>query len=295
MLFRSTVPIYPTISSHPDIDKAHTCEVFKRPSFPTDFLRTNRQIHAEASAVLWGDNQIVFQFPLNWNLEYNQSRQSANGRGERRPPWFVRRETFMPSPEHLHQIRNLVIEVYLMRSSKTENTPANKPARPSTIVRKQLTAFCEAMRTGHQLHTLEIRFTNSNSTYNPNEVLEDFGPVHHHSHPENHPWTRHDRCCFSNLYAAFGRKGLNIDELEELCRQAIDVDQQVLEPLMELRGVGNVNVVGRITDDWAEFIKICMQDATGTKTEAGTFEHRTVVQWVEPPAKRKGKKRTRIE
>jgi hypothetical protein len=130
MLFRSTVPIYPIIS-------IHSCDVFERFSFPTDFLRTNRQIHAEASAVLWGDSQIVFQFPLNWNLEYNQCR------GERRPPWFVKRETFMPSPEHLHQIRNLVIEVYLMRSSRsrTVNTLANKPAFPSRTVRKQLTAF----------------------------------------------------------------------------------------------------------------------------------------------------------
>jgi hypothetical protein len=64
-LFRSTIPIYPTIASHPNVDATRGCEVFKRPSFPTKFLRTNRQIHAEASAVLWGDNQVVLQFPLN--------------------------------------------------------------------------------------------------------------------------------------------------------------------------------------------------------------------------------------
>jgi len=210
-----------TIDSHRKVDTNKGYEVFKRPSFPTGFPVANRQIHAEASSVLWGDNQIVFQFPLNWNLEYYQSSQPANCRGKGRPPWFIRQETFMPSVEYLHQIRNLVIEVYLMRSSMTFKTQANKPARPSTTVRKQFIAFFKAMKTGHQLQTVEVRFTNSNGTDNPNEVLEEFGPVRHHSHPDHHPWARHDKCCFSNIDEAFGRKDLNIRELEGLCRQRL--------------------------------------------------------------------------
>jgi hypothetical protein len=67
MLFRSSVPLYPAIDSTPQKDLSRNCKIFPRASFPIPFLLTNRQINQEASAVLWGDNQIVLQFLLNWN------------------------------------------------------------------------------------------------------------------------------------------------------------------------------------------------------------------------------------
>jgi hypothetical protein len=98
-------------------------------------------------------------------------------------------------------------------------------------------------------------------------------------------------CCFQTSWGAFGRKNLNSQDLEVLCRQSVDVDQQVLEPLTKLRGVQNVEVVGRVTDDWAEFVKVWMEGKLGTTLEDGVFEHRTAVQWVDPPRRKRGRKR----
>ena len=67
----------------------------------------------------------------------------------------------------------------------------------------------------------------------------------------------------------------------------------MLEPLTELRGVVNVSVVGRVTNDWAEFIKICMQGAGGMSIKKGTFTHRTAMEWAELSAKIKGNRKTR--
>ena len=82
----------------------------------------------------------------------------------------------------------------------------------------------------------------------------------------------------------------SLEGLEVLCRQSVDVDQQVLEPLTKLRGLQNVTVEGRITDDWAEYLKVCMKGEVGTTLDE-VFEHRTHVQWVEPPKRRKGRRR----
>ncbi|CZR53946.1 related to human band 3 anion transport protein [Phialocephala subalpina] len=51
MLFRASIPIYPTALNHPEKDLSRNCQIFPRPSFPVSFLLTNRQIHQEASAV----------------------------------------------------------------------------------------------------------------------------------------------------------------------------------------------------------------------------------------------------
>ena len=84
-------------------------------------------------------------------------------------------------------------------------------------------------------------------------------------------------CCSRFGDSAFERKDLDVEELEVLCRQSIDVDQQVLEPLTTLTGIENVIVMGRVSEDWAEFLVRCMETAPGT--QAGNFEHRTTVQW----------------
>jgi len=84
-----------------------------------------------------------------------------------------------------------------------------------------------------------------------------------------------------------------VKELEALCKQSVDVDQQVLEPLTKLRGVQNVKVVGRVTDDWAEFVKVCMEGKMGTTLDDGVYEHRTAVQWVEPPKPKRKRGRRR--
>jgi hypothetical protein len=292
LLFRSTIPIYPTIESLPEKDKAHNLKTYERTSFPVYFLLTSRQIHKEASAVLWGDNQIVFQFPLNWNNQSSEQRL----RNFIRPPWFVRCETFIPSVSHRRQIRNLVIEVYLFRSHYLKAV-ANRPAQPATKVRKQLTEFVNSVGAEHQIYTCEIRFCDVMTSDNPNEILVPFPAMKHYSEGGWRSRSQHDiGCCFHELSThfrrqwlntAFGRRGLNIEQLEELCKQSVDVDQQVLEPLTKLRGVQNVKVVGRVTDDWAEFVKVCIQGKPGTSIDDGVYEHRTTVRWFESPGRKK--------
>jgi hypothetical protein len=55
---------------------------------------------------------------------------------------------------------------------------------------------------------------------------------------------------------------------------AIEVDQQVLEPLAKLRGVELVKVVGRITDEWAEFLKRSIESGVGA--DVGALKHSIV-------------------
>jgi hypothetical protein len=74
LLFKSSLPVYPTI---PYLNRRRRKNgwdkngwekpppmVLLRTSFPTDFLRISKHVWTEASQVLWGENQIVFQFPL---------------------------------------------------------------------------------------------------------------------------------------------------------------------------------------------------------------------------------------
>jgi hypothetical protein len=293
LLYRTNIPIYPSINSLRDTDLARNCKIYPRPAFPTSFLLTNHQIHQEASAVLWGDNQIVFQFPLNWNHEHSQSAEERRLRW-RRPPWFVRRETFIPSVEHLRQIRNLVIEVYLFRSPRV-NAAANRPVQPAKKVWEQLTQFVDSIGEEHQIHTCEVRLEGEVTRDNPNEIEVDFETLKHYSEscrrPSHIGYRPAAGCCFNNVPRGFGRQGLNIEELEVLCRQSVDVDQQALEPLTKFRGVQNVEVVGRITYDWAQFIKLCMQGTLGTTLDDGVYEHGTAVQWVESPKRKRGGRR----
>lgn len=261
-LYRSHLPVYPTIFSK--ISTGSCRGVLRRTSFPTSLLLTNRQIHSEATAVIWGDNQIILQFPLNWNRERNHCSLSREGRIQ--PHWFTQCDTWTPSPCHLQQIRNLVIEVHLFRCSAS-NTPAHIPAEPAETVRKQLGAFIGELKTEHHIRNLEIRFTNILSSYNPNELLviwKNF-PAKHYSDAggQSHlPWTDIPAvgCCSQFGKEAFGRKDLEINELEALCRQSIYVDQQVLEPLARLGGIENVQIVGRVTEEWAGFLRRSIQN-----------------------------------
>jgi len=162
MIFRASIPVYPTIYSLLEKDLARNCKIFPRPSFPVSFLLTSRQIYQEASVVLWGDNQIVLQFPLSWNREHSQSSEQTRLRW-RRPPWFVRRHTFVPSVEHLRQIRNLIIGVYLFRSPCV-NSVAD---RPGENFWEQLARFVDAIGEEHHIHTCEIRHRGMVSSNNP--------------------------------------------------------------------------------------------------------------------------------
>lgn len=93
------------------------------------------------------------------------------------------------------------------------------------------------------------------------------------------PWTDIPAvgCCSYFGDRAFGRKNFGVGELEALCRQSIDVDQQVLEPLTKLRGIRDAETVGRVSQDWVKFLKSCLQSSPGTNTRY--FNHRTRVSW----------------
>ena len=247
-LYRTHLPIYPTIPNK--VSTGSSPRVLKRTTFPTSFLLASRQIHSEASAVLWGENQIIFQFPLNWNREREHSSLSRD-QGRIQPRWFEHCETWMPSLYHLQQIQHLVIEVHLFRCTAS-NTPASAPAEPASTVRRELEALGKIIGSGHHIRNLEIRFTNVLSSYNPNELLVNWNhfPVKHHSNAGGQsqlPWTSIPAvgCCSVFGNSVFGRKDLDVNGLEKLCRQSIDIDQQVLEPLARLRGIENVRLVGR--------------------------------------------------
>jgi hypothetical protein len=121
-LHRSHLPIYPTVPSKKSTGSC--CGEMKRTSFPTNFLLVNRQINSQASAVLWGDNQVVLQFPLNWNVE--RDRCSLSEQRRLQPHWSTQYETWMPLVYHLQQIPSLVIEVHLFHCTAS-STPANIP------------------------------------------------------------------------------------------------------------------------------------------------------------------------
>jgi hypothetical protein len=289
MLFRSSVPLYPAIDTSPQNDVPNNCKIFPRPSFPVSFLLTNRQINQEASAVLWGDNQIVLQFPINWNHE--RSHATEEGRGPRIPPWFVRRHTFIPPVNHLRQIRNLVIEAYLFRSPYVGSV-ADKPVQPARKIHEQLEKFVEVLGEEHHINTCEIRLCGEATPNNPNEIVVPLKKLRHYSQGG---WqARGVGCCFKTyVFAqgrAFGVEYESLEELELLCRQSVDVDQQVLEPLTRLRGVQNLKAGGRITDDWAGYLKLCMEGKPGTSLDED-FAHGTDVQWVQPPKRRRGRRR----
>jgi hypothetical protein len=176
----------------------------------------------------------------------------------------------MPSLYHLQQIQHLVIEVHLFRCTAS-NTLATDPAEPASTVRRELEALGKTIGLGHHIRNLEIRFTNILSSYNPNELLVNWNhfPVKHHSDAGGQsqlPWTDIPAvgCCSVFGNSAFGRKGLGVDELERLCRQSIDVDQQVLEPLARLRGIENVRLVGRVSEDWAAFLRKSIQKCSSS-------------------------------
>ena len=194
----------------------------------------------------------------------------------------------MPSVEHLPQIRDLVIEVYLFRS-KLVNSVADRPAQPARKVREQLQRFVDILGGEHHIHTCEIRLCGVVTNDNPNEIAVSFEKARHYS---DRGWQQvEDGCCFNYPNRAFGMDHLSLEELEVLCRQSVDVDQQVLDPLTKLRGVQNVKVEGRITDDWAEYLKVCMEGKSGTTLSGEVFEHRTPVQWVEPVKRRRGRRK----
>jgi hypothetical protein len=297
LLFRCNVPVYPL--AHPFTPSA---EIPPKTTFPTEFLRTNRQIHAEATAVLWGDNQIVLYFPLKFTKEI-RGHNPTTARpftGLHNPS---RGESFIPSPMYLHQIRNLVIEVYVFRDRNLAGL-ADIPTRGATSVRRDLDALCNALEGGHQLQTFEIGFTNIRVHAVPNHIQQNFLPLKHDrmapgllGTPFPPGWVA--GCCgfgrtpWSQFgprkTLAFGQSITKIGQIQELCQKAVEVDQQVLEPLLRLKGVGNVKVVGRVSDEWAAFLKTSMESKTGGDLK--DFRHSTFVQWVRRKRKKGGRKK----
>ena len=264
MLFRCSVPVYPMIGRglNGGVKAAPP-----KTTFPANFLAVNRQIYGEANAVLWGDNQIVFQFPLDF-----QAADSVHVYYHKE--FIPRGVAFMPNPTHLSQIRKLVVEAYLFRELMS-NLPVVTPPRPATLVRREIAALCDVLKDGHQLQQLEVRFTNIRPSTNPNYNLQNFGPPEHGrlagkiGDPFPAGWS--PSCCTFSGWGACGRSIERIGQIQEICQQAIEVDQQVLEPLLRLRGVGSVTVVGRVSNEWAQFLKQTMETEAGK--EAGTFEH----------------------
>jgi hypothetical protein len=176
-------------------------------------------------------------------------------------------------------VQDLVVEVYLFRSPNI-NAVAGKPAQPARKVRQQLEHFVSLLGENHKVRKCAVKLKGVVTNYNPNETMAKFGKLRHCS---EEGWRAivggFSGCCFNVPSSAFGKADLDIDELEVLCRQSVDVDQQVLEPLAKLRGMRDVQVLGRVTDDWARFLKSCMESEFGVRVIETVYEHRTVAQW----------------
>jgi hypothetical protein len=199
------------------------------------------------------------------------------------------------APAHIHAVRRTPTTDPQPRYRSVSlpkpfvNSVADKPAQPARKIRGQLEKFVDVLGDGHHIHTCEIRLCGVATQDNPNETAVQFEKVRHYTEGGWHG--RHVGCCFNQPGRAFGMEHTSLEVLEVLCRQSVDVDQQVLEPLTKLRGVQNVMVEGRTTDDWAEYLKVCMEGKVGTTLGDGVYEHRTLVQWVEQPKRRRGQRR----
>jgi len=161
---------------------------------------------------------------------------------------------------------------------------AERPAQPTWKIREQLEKFVDILGKEHHIRTCQIRLCGVVTYENPNEILVPFEKARHHSEGG---W---ENICLGSRVSTSPRAygmGLSTKELEVMCRQSVDVDQQVLEPLTKLRGVQNVKIEGRITEDWAEYLKICMEGELGTTLGIEVFEHRTPVQWLKPTKRKK--------
>jgi len=181
----------------------------------------------------------------------------------------------MPALRYLKHIHNLVIEVYLFRSTRHSGTDII-PAGPATQVRRELTGLCNVLQEDHQLKQLEIRFTNIRPHSDPSIYQQVFnepnhGPLAPGTLGAPFPIGWSPSCCEFQGFWVFGTKIDRVGQIQELCRKTIQIDQQVLEPLTSLRGVRSVKIVGRVTEGWAEYLKRVMENDAGTA--AGAFEH----------------------
>jgi hypothetical protein len=116
-------------------------------------------------------------------------------------------------------------------------------------VRKQLAEFREIIGTEHSIRRCEVRFAAVLTRDNPNEAQVRFKRVEHFSEA---PCPR-GKCCWFSVHNAFGWSDLNMEDLERLCRQSVEADPQVLQPLSRLMDIVNVKIVGRVTEEWARF------------------------------------------
>jgi len=275
-LFKASVPLYPTVETHPDTDRQHNLYLYPRPSFPAALLRTNRQIHDEAAAVLWGRNQIVLQFPVDWNDAASQTAPPCPCRlgCQRKAPFFVRRATFVPVPKHRRRIHDLVVEVNLLRRPGMVVSPANQPGPVAATVMRQLDELAGMLGMEHSVRRFEVRFAAVMTRDNPNEAVVPFGRVRYISEVPNRRGTK---CCGFSADKAFGKANLSQNDLERLCKQSVEADQQVLQPLAKLRGIPKVEVVGRVTDEWTAFLKACMEAKVGVAVDESVFKPQSVV------------------
>lgn len=157
-------------------------------------------------------------------------------------------------------------------------------------MRKTLEGICAVLREGHELQVLDVCFSNRP----PNIGLDDrvftngcIGYAEHYSErelrvmrlrQEGSPRVLDHECiCSETPSSAFGKRHLGVTELEQLCRMAQGVDQQVLEPLRDIRGVDTVYIVGNVEQDYGEYLKRTIMSPLDSKVEA--FRHKNPVKW----------------
>lgn len=68
-------------------------------------------------------------------------------------------------------------------------------------------------------------------------------------------------CCWSHKARYFGVT--SIEASERACRGVLNTDLQDLSPLTVLRDARSVSVVGRVTGEWGQHLRMSMDSSEG--------------------------------
>jgi hypothetical protein len=236
---------------------------------PVELFRVNHQVYEKASTVLWSENRILLMLPLGGGFETRHAFCGLRQYGK-----VAVDIGCMPRPDQLQKIRELDIEIYATRPIHRRLTDSFHPN--NRVLQRELSVICEALQKSHNLQHLEIRLTN---WHGKRHVHDCFKIAHGVLAPGGVgaplPVGYNLVCCNLFGHRIFGKLVTRVGEIQTLCEQAIEVDQQILAPLGELRGVAKVEINGRVTDKWARHLEKSIRSAVGV--DIVPFEHGSAI------------------
>lgn len=241
---------------------------------PVELFRVNQQIYKEASTVMWSENCIVLILPTtsilyvapNTIRQYGRVLAPSDLHG-----------VCSPHPKDLVEIRHLIIEIYGTRPHWMSGLES--PLLANDSIRETLSNISDVLNQSHNLQRLEIKFTNIADCQQVDDCfIIQHGVMAPGGVGAPYPVDYTPVCCNLFGYHVLGKYIQRIGEIQRLCQQAIEVDQQILTPLGTVRGVKEVIVSGRVTDEWAQYLTMSIQSARGVEVVA--FKHSSAAEAV---------------